>query len=170
MKKQPDDLKTIPSVADHNSRASLANQQTKPRRWCVEKKPLEPQRIRKIAGSFAFIEHRFLRQGFWDSLSHHELLLYLFLVIVADRNGLSYYGYDKLCSLLQITVDEYILARDLLIEKDLIAFNGSLFQVLALPQKPRSSSPGALKTAKDMQTHDPATVHQLIAHSFGEKI
>ena len=169
MKKQPDDLKTIPSVADHNSRASLANQQTKPRRWCVEKKPLEPQRIRKIAGSFAFIEHRFLRQGFWDSLSHHELLLYLFLVIVADRNGLSYYGYDKLCSLLQITVDEYILARDLLIEKDLIAFNGNLFQVLSLPQKPRSSCPAPLKTTQDMQTHDPATINQLITNCFGKK-
>jgi hypothetical protein len=96
-------------------------------------------------------------------------LLYLFLVIVADRNGLSYYCYDKICSLLQICVDEYILARDLLIEKDLIAFDGSLFQVLSLPQKPPSSSTAVLKTAKDMQTHDPATIHQLLTHCFGEK-
>jgi hypothetical protein len=135
----------------------------------IETRPLEPDRIRKITASFAFIEHRFLRQGFWSSLSHHELLLYLFLVIVADRNGLSYYCYDKICSLLQITVDEYILARNLLIEKDLIAFDGSLFQVLSLPSKPRLSSPGTLKTAKDMQTHDPATIDQIIAHCFGEK-
>jgi hypothetical protein len=169
MKKQRDDLKTMPSVADHNSRASLANQQTIPRRWCVERKPLEPHRIRKIVGSFAFIEHRFLRQGFWSSLGHHELLLYLFLVIVADRNGLSYYSYDKLCSLLQITVDEYILARDMLIEKDLIAFDGWLFQVLSLPQNPRSASAAALKTTQDMQTHDPATINQLITNCFGEK-
>jgi hypothetical protein len=56
-----------------------------------------------------------------------------------------------------------------LIEKDLIAFDGSLFQVLSLPQKPRSLSAGALKTAKGMQTHDPATIHQLIAHCFEEK-
>jgi hypothetical protein len=52
----------------------------------------------------------------------------------------------------QITVDEYILARDLLIDKDLIAFDGRLFQVLSLPQTP-PSCPTALKTAKDMQTH-----------------
>jgi hypothetical protein len=70
---------------------------------------------------------------------------------------------------LQICVDEYILARDLLIEKDLIAFDGSLFQVLSLPQKPPSSSTAVLKTAKDMQTHDPATIDQLIANCFGKK-
>ena len=34
-----------------------------------------PQRIRKITGSFAFIEHRFLQRGYWGRLSHHELLL-----------------------------------------------------------------------------------------------
>jgi len=181
MKKQPDDLKRplspIPPAADPNRRAhpncgnqpTIHQHNTKARGQRIEKKPLEPDRIRKITASFAFIEHRFLRQGFWSSLSHHELLLYLFLVIVADRNGLSYYCYDKICSLLQISVDEYILARDLLIEKDLIAFDGSLFQVLSLPQKPQSSSTAVLKTAKDMQTHDPATIHQLITHRFGKK-
>ncbi len=181
MKKQRDDLKRplspIPPTADPNKRAhpncgnqpTIHHHNTKTRGWRIEKKPLEPHRIRKITTSFAFIEHRFLRQGFWSSLSHHELLLYLFLVIVADRNGLSYYCYDKICSLLQICVDEYILARNLLIEKDLIAFDGSLFQVLSLPQKPPSSSIAVLKTAKDMQTHDPATIHQLLANCFGEK-
>ena len=86
-----------------------------------------------------------------------------------DRKGLSYYSYDKICSLLQITVDEYILARDLLIKKDLIAFDGYFFQVLSLPEEPRSSSTGPLKTHKDMQTHDPATIRQLIQKSFGAK-
>jgi hypothetical protein len=184
MKKQRDDLKrqlSQPAPAGAGSpcgdRCGLqvtttltqGDRNTKAKAQRIEKKPLEPHRIRKIVGSFAFIEHRFLRQGFWNSLSHHELLLYLFLVLVSDRNGLSYYCYDKICSLLQICVDEYILARDLLIEKDLIAFDGSLFQVLSLPQKPRSSPAAALKTAKDMQTHDPATIGQLIANCFGEK-
>jgi hypothetical protein len=181
MKKQRDDLKRQLSqpapAADPDSRThpncdnqpTIYHRNTKAKAQRIEKKPLEPYRIRKITSSFAFIEHRFLRQGFWSSLSHHELLLYLFLVIVADRNGLSYYCYDKICSLLQITVDDYILARNLLIEKDLIAFDGSLFQVLSLPQKPRSSSTAVLKTAKDMQTHDPATIDQLIANCFGKK-
>jgi len=99
----------------------------------IEKKLLCPHRIRKINGSFAFIEHRFLRHGFWKSLDHHELLLYFFLIMVSDRSGLSYYGDDKIRGLLKITTDEYIRARDALVDKDLIAFNGTLFQVLELP-------------------------------------
>ena len=54
---------------------------------------------------------------------------------MADRQGLSYYGYDKICCMLGLALDEYIHARDQLIEKDLIAFDGTLFQVLALPEK-----------------------------------
>lgn len=49
------------------------------------RKPLLSERVRTIKGSFAFIEHRFLRHNFWASLSHHELLLYFFLIMVGDR-------------------------------------------------------------------------------------
>jgi hypothetical protein len=66
--------------------------------------------------------------------------LYLFLVAVCDRHGLSFYRYDSICSLLQITVEQYIAARDALIEKDLIAFDGTLFQVLDLPVAPPKPS------------------------------
>ncbi|MFN2354252.1 MAG: hypothetical protein ABR512_06990, partial [Desulfopila sp.] len=54
----------------------------------------------------------------------------------ADRQGLPFYSYDKICSLLTISVDEYILARDGLINKDLLAFDGTFFQVLSLPAEP----------------------------------
>ncbi|WP_320041795.1 hypothetical protein [uncultured Desulfobacter sp.] len=104
-------------------------------RASIAKNPIDSHRIRKITGSFAFIEHRFLRNGFWESLDHHQLLLYLFLIIVADRNGLSYYSYDRICTLLRICVEDYILARNALIDKDLLAFDGNLFQVLSLPER-----------------------------------
>lgn len=106
----------------------------------IKKKLLCPHRVRTIQGSFAFIEHRFLRDGFWSSLDHHELLLYFLLVLVADRQGLSYYSYDKLCSLLGLTVDDYVAARNSLITQDLMAFDGTLFQVLALPPRPATKS------------------------------
>ena len=102
----------------------------------VRKKLLNPQRVRRIEGSFAFIEHRFLRNGFWIEMTHHEILLYLFLALVADAQGLSCYGYDKLLSMLKFSVDEYVAARNGLIQKDLIAFDGTLFQVLSLPEHP----------------------------------
>ncbi len=132
----------------------------------ITKTVLDQDRVRKIAGSFAFVEHRFLRSGFFSVLTHHELLLYVFLVLVADRNGLSYYSYDKICILLKITLDDYIIARDGLIEKDLIAFNGHLFQVLSLPKQPPQDF-ASLKNSDDMQAHDPATIEQIITKSMG---
>jgi hypothetical protein len=50
----------------------------------MEKTPIIPQRVRRINGSFAFIEHRFLRDGFWSNLDHPELLLHLLLVMVGE--------------------------------------------------------------------------------------
>jgi len=123
--------------------------------------PLVSNRVRKIKGSFAFIEHRFLRHGFWASLSHEELLLYFFLVLVADRAGLSFYPYDKICSLLTINIDAYILARNSLIDKDLLAFDGTFFQVLSLPAEVVRSK-HLLQDATDMKREDPATIHQII--------
>jgi hypothetical protein len=101
----------------------------------IKKTVICSNRIRTLAGSFGFIEHRFLRDGFFQSLTHEELILYLFLVLVGDRYGLSYYSYDKICKSLSFDLGEYIRARDGLLDKDLIAFDGRLFQVLSLPQK-----------------------------------
>ena len=102
----------------------------------ITKKVLDPNRVRRIDGGFSFIPHRFLTDGFLASLNQKEILLYLFLILVSDRYGLSFYSYDAICSLLQVCVDDYIKARDGLIRKDLIAFDGTLFQVLDLPKQP----------------------------------
>ena len=99
----------------------------------IKKKILIAERVRGIDGGFSFIPHRFLTGGFFSSLNPHELLLYFFLVLSADRNGLSFYSYDKICTLLQMSLDQYTQARDGLIKKDLIAFDGTIFQVLSLP-------------------------------------
>jgi hypothetical protein len=133
----------------------------------IEKQLLCPTRRRQITGSFAFIEHRFLRHGFWSRLSQHECLLYVFLVLVGDRNGLSYYGYDKLCTLLRFSLDDYVVARNGLIDQDLIAFDGHLFQVLSLPDKPVRAAAASLSTPEHMQHGDPATVRQIIRQSLG---
>ena len=78
----------------------------------IRKKLLNPHRVRRIDGGFSFIPHRFLADGFLASLDQGELLLYLFLVLVSDRHGLSFYSYDSICSLLQMNLGQYIEARD----------------------------------------------------------
>ncbi|MFP3871003.1 MAG: hypothetical protein ACLFVT_09030 [Syntrophobacteria bacterium] len=136
----------------------------------IEKKPLCPHRVRKITGSFAFIEHRFLREGFFASLGHLELVLYLFLVLASDRQGLSYYSYDNICTLLRLTLDDYLGARNGLIHKKLIAFDGHLFQVLSLPERPVLEPSKPLNTQQEMEESDPATIHQLIKTALCVKV
>ena len=127
----------------------------------LAKRILNADRIRKIAGGFSFIPHRFLADGFWASLDREEILLYLFLILAGDRHGLSCYSYDAICTLLQIHLDEYIAARDGLIGKDLIGFDGRIFQVLALPPRPAVKPKPA-----DHEDEDPAAVAQIIRQSL----
>jgi uncharacterized caspase-like protein len=63
-------------------------------------------------------------------------------------------------------VDEYILARDALIDKNLMAFDGHLFQVLSLPQKVVADAVKPLTNDRDMAKHDPAVIRRLIEQSF----
>jgi len=113
----------------------------------IKKRILDPRRIRRIDGGFSFIPHRFLTGGFLSALDPHQLLLYFFLVLAGDRNGLSFYSYDSICNFLKFSLEQYVQARDGLIEKDLLAFDGTIFQVLELPpvapesrQKARSTT------------------------------
>jgi hypothetical protein len=131
----------------------------------MKKKVLDPDRVRKINGSFAFIEHRFLRDGFFESLSPNELLLYLFLTLVANKDGISWYPYDKICGILKWILDEYLDARNGLICKNLIAFDGHVFQVLNLPDQPRNQEIELLETQQDFAKNDPATIRNLISMS-----
>jgi hypothetical protein len=132
----------------------------------IYKQPILSDRVRKIDGSFSFIPHRFLTQNFFSSLGQHELLLYFLLVLVGDRQGLSYYSQDRLRVLLRMDIDDFIIARNNLIEKSLIAFDGFMFQVLSLPEKPPPPAK-PLVSRQDFENSDPFTIRQLITESLG---
>jgi hypothetical protein len=68
---------------------------------------------------------------------------------------------------LQLPPDDYLVARNALIHKDLIAFDGLLFQVLSLPDHSVVVAKPALGTPEQMQQADPATIRQLIRQSLG---
>jgi len=134
----------------------------------VTKIPVLPDRVRRINGSFSFIPHKFVTAGFFTSLSQHELLIYFLLVIVGDRQGLSYYSQDKLCTMLRMSLDDFIAARNGLIQKSLIAFDGFMFQVLSLPDNVVTIQEKTLTTKDDFESKDPVTVRQLIYKSLHE--
>jgi hypothetical protein len=132
----------------------------------IAKHPVVPERVRKIDGGFSFIPHRFVTHGFFTSLNQHELLLYFLLVLVGDRQGLSYYSQDRLCTMLRMTIDDFISARDALTQKPLIAFDGFMFQVLSLPEKPHTVPLKPLRTQEDFENNDPLTIRQIITQAL----
>jgi len=108
--------------------------------------PPRPDRRRSIHGSFSWIDHRFLREGFDRGLTRLEKLLYFVLVAVCNRDGVSFYSDARLAELLDIRFPhELDGARKELVTRDLIAYEGGIYQVLELPacspRKARDSSP-----------------------------
>lgn len=102
------------------------------------KRVLNSKRLRKIEGSFGWIDHRFVTGGFLQELSTMEILLYFFLVAVSDRNGLSFYYDDRIGSLLKIDLAALGRAREGLVRRSLLAYDPPLYQVLSLPPRPVS--------------------------------
>ena len=99
----------------------------------IQKHTLIPQRLRRPpATGWSWVDRRFLReQG--DPLSREAILLYLFLAAVADRHGLSFYSDNTLTSRLRLSASALVQARQELLERDLIAHQLPLVQVLSLP-------------------------------------
>jgi len=94
---------------------------------------LRPDRIRTIEKPFAWIPFRLVTDGTFADLSDPAKLLYLFLCLAADRQGMSFYGDARLATFFELDPYEIALARHELIAKDLIAYDGHLYQVLSLP-------------------------------------
>lgn len=115
----------------------------------INKHLLRPQRLRHIPPSFSWVDHRLVRHEYLVRADHSAWTLYLFLVTVADAQGLSFYSDAALCR--RLTMDPMTLAaaRRQLIEADLIAYRKPLYQVLSLPEDPMSSSePKAPRTGE----------------------
>jgi hypothetical protein len=103
-----------------------------------DKEIINRKRIRKICGSFSWVDHKIITKGFLDDLSTAAIVLYFFLTAVSDRHGLSYYHDDRICRLLKLDLSSLGEAREDLIQRFLIAYNYPIYQVLALPDKPIS--------------------------------
>jgi hypothetical protein len=133
----------------------------------LQRDPIRPERLRRIGpDGFAFVPNRFLREGFFAALRPAERELYFLLVLAGDRHGLSFYHYDSICSLLQMELDTYLHARNALIERDLIAYDGTRFQVLSLPAPPGPVPTRELRTPEDFAEHDGATIRATLRRSL----
>ena len=106
----------------------------------VKKRPLCPQRLRKIPAQFSWIDQRLVRDKHIGRVSHPALALYLFLLTVADADGLSFYSDTSIAGLLHMNGDILPRARRELLAAELITYQKPLYQILAL-DPPRQDCP-----------------------------
>jgi len=113
----------------------------------IVKTPILSRRVRRAPKSFSWIDHRLVRDRHLDGCSHAAAALYLFLVCVGDRQGLSYYGDKAIAE--KLSMDDGLLekARSELIRKDLVAWRQPMYQVLSIEPAPveQRSSQAAIR-------------------------
>jgi hypothetical protein len=121
-----------------------------------------------VPEQFSWVDQALVQWGLIDRLDARACSLYLFLVTVADAQGLSYYGGATLAKRLRLSELELQSARAQLIEIDLIAYQAPLYQVLSLHEGPRHKPPcrpaGASTVAPPRHSSAaPVSLAQLIA-------
>jgi hypothetical protein len=111
----------------------------------VFKRVLCPEQLRHVPPQFSWIDHRLVRDKHIAGRSAEALALYLFLVTVADGQGLSYYSDAGIGKLLPLDESALARARQELIRARLIAYEKPLYQVLSLDKPvPRSGQAQSL--------------------------
>jgi hypothetical protein len=103
---------------------------------------LIPSRRRRVPRQFSWVDQRLIREGYIGRCGAPALALYLFLVTVADAEGLSYYGESALAARLGWSEAQVRAAREELVRADLLAFQAPLYQVLSLDRAPATASVG----------------------------
>jgi hypothetical protein len=133
----------------------------------VIKRLLRPQRLRQVPEQFSWIDQALVQRHLIDRLDARAAALYLFLVTVADAQGLSYYGSASLMQRLHLSTEELGAARQQLIDLELVAFEAPLYQVLAIAgttAAPRSAStsPTPATASAALDTGGPVSLAQLL--------
>jgi hypothetical protein len=122
----------------------------------INKHLLRPDRLRRIPPSFSWVDHRLVRHHYLPRADHRAWVLYLFLVTVADVQGLSFYSDRAIGQHLKMDSVTLSAARQQLMQADLIAYQKPLYQVLALPEDPKASA--AATSPRSGQTQSVADI------------
>ena len=124
----------------------------------MHKQPLSLAHLRHVPPQFSWVDQRLVRERYIDRLSHAACALYLFLVTVADAQGL--------CQRLAMTSTELHQARQALTTRGLVAYQRPLYQVLALDAAPRettASREAPAQAAASVAADDPVDIKAVFA-------
>ena len=132
----------------------------------IGREPIVPQRRRRVPPQFSWIDHRLVRDGHVQGRSAWALALYLFLVTVADADGLSWYSEEALCRQLSCSGPQLQSARAELQQATLIAYRKPLYQVLDIA--PVSLPPPACAPLADQRRHgEPVAIGTVLRQMLG---
>jgi hypothetical protein len=109
----------------------------------MHKTLLVPARRRRVPRQFSWVDQRLVRERHIGRCTAEALALYLFLVTVADAEGLSFYGDGAIAGLLGWPEVQVRQARAGLVHAGLVAFQAPLYQVLSLDAPTTAPTPPA---------------------------
>jgi hypothetical protein len=107
----------------------------------MEKYPIDPARIRHLPPRFSWLDQRLVSERLLSRCPRHSQALYLFLAVVSDASGLSYYSDRAICAHLAMEPAELASARHALIELSMLLFERPLYQLTNLDPDRRAESP-----------------------------
>lgn len=126
----------------------------------IRKRVLCPEQLRQVPPQFSWIDHRLVRDRHIAGRSAEALALYLFLLTVADGQGLSYYSDAGIGKLLPLDGPALARARQELIRARLIAYEKPLYQVLSLDEFDPATARSAETSGRRLGV--PQTLGQII--------
>lgn len=138
--------------------------------------PLRSDRVRQLESPFGWTPVRVLTSGLLSELGTEAKLLTFFLSLTSDRQGLSFWGDARVQKQLGLSSNELSSGRAELCERDLLAYNGWLYQLLSLPDwvvpkvpestrvSPTSSSPRSM--SQHGEEANPEAVSEILRRMF----
>src|SRR3990170_497041 len=87
------------------------------------------------ARSYSIIDHQILHGRYLHRLSHESMILYLFLVVVGDRQGRSFYSDRSITEILRLSDPQIDHAREQLISEGLISYRRPYWELKNLTQR-----------------------------------
>ena len=119
---------------------------------------IDHRRKRRIPAHFSWVDHKLVRNGYSRKCSTEALGLYLFLLVVSDNKGLSYYGDRSIAREINCTEGTVLSLRRELVSAELIAFDGKIYQVLDLEKDTHESN---------VQTEGAHSISEMLGKMFG---
>src|SRR4030043_2463563 len=87
------------------------------------------------ARSYSIIDHQILHGRYLHRLSHESMILYLFLAVVGDRQGRSFYSDRSITEILRLSGPKLHHAREELSSEGLISYKRPYWEVKNIPQR-----------------------------------